>query len=160
MRKVLVKILTIVTLIIGTATIFQTSNKIMKTSFDLIMMRDSASYYNEQYRKTDAMTEKYLKLDAERQKIYNSEDTVIRVFSNQKALVKIFIMICAAISYPLILYMWLSLIIREFVRYVRRRNRRKRREAVPKEERKSGVAWRSEGNIDSKEKMFFLWYKV
>lgn len=142
--KPLVKILTILLLVIGTTAVFQTSAKIVKTSVKMIVLRDNASYYNEQYRKTDAMTQEYLQNNEERQKIYNSEDIVVRIFSNQHILVKIVILLCALALFPLIIYMWIVLIVTEIARFMyrsrKKHNRRKSGKVIPIDRRKSGIA--------------------
>lgn len=103
----LVNILTILTLIIGSITILQTNGKIFRTSVQLFILRDNASFYNEQYRKTDTMTDEYLKNDLDRKAIYNSEDIVIRKFSNQNWAIKLVLLIWSSASFVLIPYMWI-----------------------------------------------------
>jgi len=158
--KILVKTLTILTLIIGTATILQANAEIIRTAGQLLILHDNAAYYNEQPRKTDEMTKKYLENNAERQKIYNSEDVVIRVYSNQHAALKIIILVWALASFVFIPYMWFSLIAREaekllkyippivrkvrrFVRNLKRniqRNRNRKITPIKKERSKRGIA--------------------
>lgn len=142
--RFLVKILAILTLIIGSVTMLQANAEIIKTSGRLLVLRDNASYYNEQYRKTDAMTEEYLANNAERQKIYNSEDVVVRVFSNQNTFVKLAILVWALASFILIPYMWLVLIAREISRTTRKHRKsrhKKSSEVIPMNRtRKSNIA--------------------
>ena len=141
--RFLVKILTILTLVIGSMTMLQANAEIIKTSGQLLMLRDNADFYNEQYRKTDEMTEAYLANHAERQKIYHSEDVVVRVFSNQNTFVKLAILVWALASFLLIPYMWLVLIAREIRRTVRKHRKsghKNRSEVIPmNRQRKSNV---------------------
>lgn len=109
-RRFWVNILAILILFIGTIGTMKVSGKIIATSVELFVLNDNAAYYNEQRRKTDAMTEDYNKNHEERQAIYNSEDTVVRVFSNQNILVKVAILILAIVAFIMIPYMWGSLI--------------------------------------------------
>ena len=140
----MVKILTILTLIIGTVNVLAVNAEIIKTSVDLLTLKDNAMFYNEQYRKTDAMTEEYRANNAERQKIYNSEDVVVRVFSNQNAIVKMGILVWALASFLLIPYMWLVLIAKEMRRLVRKARKlikKEKTKVVPIDrQRRSGTA--------------------
>ena len=136
-KRIMVKILTILTLVIGTVTILQTNAKIIKTSGKLLVLHDNAAYYNEQYRNTDEMTEEYLADNAERQKIYNSEDTVVRVFSDSPTIIKMVVLVLALASFLLIPYMWFTLIIRELKRLAYKS--RKSRKVIPMKKKRKLV---------------------
>ena len=104
------------------------SNKIIVTSAKLVILNDNAQFYNEQPRKTDAMTESYLENDALRQEIYNSEDDLVRIFSNQHALVKAVILLLALAMYPLLLLVWIRqiyMVTYKFRKYLNIRRKRK-----------------------------------
>ena len=105
--RIVIIILTFLALVFGTIEIARMSNKIIVTSAKLVILNDNAQFYNEQPRKTDAMTESYLENDALRQEIYNSEDDLVRIFSNQHALVKAVILLLALAMYPLLLLVWI-----------------------------------------------------
>ncbi len=118
-----VEILTILVLIVGTVCILQTSVKVIDTSAKLFILGDNASFYNEQERKTDAMTEEYILNNIERQKIYNSDDKVVKSFSNQNIAVKLIILLVSFVSFIILPYMWIYIIIRKIRKYLHRRKR-------------------------------------
>lgn len=122
--NILVLLMLIATLISGTKTLLNTNWKIASTAVHLIVLHDNAQFYNEQYRKTDAMTEAYEANDAERQKFYHSEDPVVRFFSNQHTLVKVLILLATVITTLFTPIMWLF-----FLVMIKRQIFRKRRKA-------------------------------
>ena len=126
--RIVIIILTFLALVFGTIEIARMSNKIIVTSAKLVILNDNAQFYNEQPRKTDAMTESYLENDALRQEIYNSEDDLVRIFSNQHALVKAVILLLALAMYPLLLLVWIRqiyMVTYKFRKYLNIRRKRK-----------------------------------
>ena len=126
--RIVIIILTFLALVFGTIEIARMSNKIIGTSAKLVILNDNAQFYNEQPRKTDAMTESYLENDALRQEIYNSEDDLVRIFSNQHALVKAVILLLALAMYPLLLLVWIRqiyMVTYKFRKYLNIRRKRK-----------------------------------
>ena len=104
--RTLSKILTLLMLVLGTITIIESCNKIVGTTFELLVLRDNALYYNSLPIKSEKLNEEYDKNDTKRKEIYNSEDTLIRTFSNQNALVKVCICVIAILTYPLVFVAW------------------------------------------------------
>lgn len=126
--RAMIMILTFLALVFGTIEIARMSNKIIGTSAKLVILNDNAQFYNEQPRKTNAMTESYLENDALRQEIYNSEDDLVRIFSNQHALVKAVILLLALAMYPLLLLVWIRqiyMVTYKFRKYLNIRRKRK-----------------------------------
>ena len=126
--RIVIIILTFLALVFGTIEIARMSNKIIVTSAKLVILNDNAQFYNEQPRKTDAMTESYLENDALRQEIYNSEDDLVRIFSNQHALVKAVILLLAVAMYPLLILVWIRqiyMVTYKFRKYLNIRRKRK-----------------------------------
>lgn len=126
--RIVIIILTFLALVFGTIEIARMSNKIIVTSAKLVILNDNAQFYNEQPRKTNAMTESYLENDALRQEIYNSEDDLVRIFSNQHALVKAVILLLAVAMYPLLILVWIRqiyMVTYKFRKYLNIRRKRK-----------------------------------
>lgn len=117
-----ITIVTLLVFIYGTVDVCQLCNKVISTSIQLMILNDNATFYNQQERKTDKMTEDYLANDAKRQEIYNSEDDVIRWFSNQNAFIKMCGFLIGLATYPLLLLMWTKQIILQVRRMRRRQN--------------------------------------
>lgn len=131
MRKhlLIAKILVFIALIFGTVAIFNTSNKIIRTSMELLRIYDDISFYNEQPRKTDEMTRRVEVLFEVRNELYHSKDTVVREFSNLPSVFKACAVIVMLFAQPAMIYMWFVLIVREIVivkRRIERRNNSRR----------------------------------
>lgn len=121
-----ITIVTLLVFIFGTISLIQMSNKIVVTSCNLIILRDNASFYNEQAQKTDKMTENYIQNDEKRQEIYNSQDNIIRWFSNQNTMMKIVILFLSIMLYPMILLVWIREILRTQMKITRKMKQKKR----------------------------------
>ena len=106
-KRTIAIIMVILALAVGSIELLRISGIVIKTGADLIALYDSACFYNEQIRKTDAMTEDYIENQKLREQIYNSEDIIVRTYSNLWTLLKIAGLFLAFASYPLVLYMWL-----------------------------------------------------
>lgn len=132
--NILVLLMLILTMASGTKTLLSTNYKIVSTASSLIVLHDNAQFYNEQYRKTDAMTEEYLKNQAERENFYQSEDSVIRFFSNQHTLVKVLILVLVVVttlSTPVMWLFFLFMIKRQMFPKKKRKNQSYSQKVVP-----------------------------
>lgn len=121
----LVTIVTLLCLVCGTISVVQGCCKIAKTGVQLIVLHDDASFYNEQSRKTDEMTDDYNEGDAVRQKLYHSEDTIVRVFSNLPTILKFMVWVLSIIAIPGVPVLVLLYILQR-IEGIRRRQRRQR----------------------------------
>lgn len=119
------KTLAILSLLIMTLiTLFYCAPKVISTAAKMAVLNDNIQYYNEQYRKTDEMTEGVQKYFDARNEYYNSQDTLVHWFANLNSLFKMLVSVAAIASYPMFLYMWTVLIATR----VRRMRRAKVRE--------------------------------
>ena len=119
------KTLAILSLLIMTlTTLFYCAPKVISTAAKMAVLNDNIQYYNEQYRKTDEMTEEVQKYFDARNEYYNSQDTLVHWFANLNSLFKMLVSVVAIASYPMFLYMWTVLIATR----VRRMRRAKVRE--------------------------------
>ena len=121
MAKTLVKIFTILTLAIGTIVLVQSAFEVIQTSVNLGAINDYTQMYNENPRKTDAMTEKVEMMQEHRQEIYQSEDIVVRTFSNQAFGVKVFILLVSIIYIVATPLIWIRVLYLEIVRPLKKR---------------------------------------
>lgn len=96
--RTLVNILIILTLVVGTITIMQASITVVETSAQLL--NDNSL--------------------VERQEMNDSDNVVIKLFDNSNAVIKILLLIWALISFVLIPYMWIVLIIKEGSRIIKK----------------------------------------
>ena len=88
--RITVTIVTLVFVLLGVVKAEQICYKIAKTGASLMVLNDNAQFYNEQARKTDAMTDTFEAEKKERnEKFYQLEDLLIRVYSNLPAMVKL-----------------------------------------------------------------------
>ena len=107
------KTLAILSLLIMTlTTLFYCAPKVISTAAKMAVLNDNIQYYNEQYRKTDEMTEEVQKYFDARNEYYKSQDTLVHWFANLKSLFKMLVVVAAMASYPMFLYMWTVLIVR------------------------------------------------
>lgn len=133
MKKIrnIVRLLAVLLIVIGSIYTVQVCNKVVVTGLQLIVLRDNASYYNEQYFKTDEMTEAYNQNHAKRQELYNSEDSIVRGYSNLGSITKALAWIAAVMMYPGICLVWLYIIMNVIFKlertFKRRRRQRQRR---------------------------------
>lgn len=128
MTRALINIGTLLIMLFGMISIFSISGKVLKTAANLIVLNDNIQYYNEQYRKTDAMTEKALEYMEERENnYYNSEDSIVRGFSNLNTLFKLFAILVALASYPFVLYLLFVQFIRTIVPFAKKRKNQRHR---------------------------------
>lgn len=105
------KTLAILSLLIMTlTTLFYCAPKVISTAAKMAVLNDNIQYYNEQYRKTDEMTEGVQKYFDARNEYYNSQDTLVHWFANLNSLFKMLVSVAAIASYPMFLYMWTVLI--------------------------------------------------
>ena len=124
---ILARLLTVLLLVMGTVATLGTSAKVISTGANLMVLRDNASYYNEQHRKTDEMTEEYNRNQEEREKFYKSEDPVIRGFSNLGTLTKLLCFFLALAIWPGVVLAWLYVLLNIYWRLERKLKRRKRK---------------------------------
>ena len=122
-RKLLVKILTILTLLFGTVSLLQTDFVMVKTAAKLWVLHDNMSFYNEQPIKTNQMTKDYERDKERKEEIRNSENTVEKFFANQNFVGEIVLLVFAVGSIILIPYMWVNLI-RFTINRMRRKSKR------------------------------------
>mgnify|MGYP007080864088 FL=1 len=116
MRKhfLFVKILTFIVLFCGTIAVFNTSNKILKTSWELFKISDNINYYNEQSYKTDNMTDAVMEQFNERsERFYHSNDSTVRWFSNLNTVLKFLVVIVMIFAQPAMIYMWFVISLKE-----------------------------------------------
>ncbi len=118
--KVMVCIMTIIAMFVGSVKLLQSSVKVIATAAELLVIRDNVQFYNEQSRKTDAMTAEYHENETRRQGLYNSADNVVRNFSRGNILVKLFTLVGALLTFIMIPYMWFCHIIRALAKAKRR----------------------------------------
>lgn len=123
--RTLARLLTILILVVGTIGTFQICSTVIRTGASLIVLRDNASYYNEQYRKTDEMTDAYNRNHEERQKFYNSEDPIIRGYSNSGTFAKILYLFLAIAMFPGLALVWVYIIFNVYWKLERKLKRRK-----------------------------------
>lgn len=109
-RKLLVKILTVLTLLFGTVSLLQTDFTMVKTAAKLWVLHDNMSFYNEQPIKTNQMTKDYERDKERKEEIRNSENTVERIFANQNFVGEFVLLVFAVGSIVLIPCMWVDLI--------------------------------------------------
>ncbi len=121
------KILVLFILVVGTLTVVFAACKVISTSGKLLVLNDNIQFYNEQTRKTDAMTKDVEHYFKERQKIYDSDDIVIHFFANQNTLAKMIILIIAVASFPALFYMWAFVIATQIGKARRRAYKQRRR---------------------------------
>lgn len=126
---ILARLLTVLVLIVGTIGTLELSGKIVETGLSLAVLNDNASYYNQQYRKTDEMTRAYEQNQEQRMEFYNSEDPIIRGYSNMWTLPKIICLFLAIAMYPGVGLVWLYVILNIFFKLEKKLKRRKRRNA-------------------------------
>lgn len=142
--RITVTIVTLVFVLLGVVKAEQICYKIAKTGASLMVLNDNAQFYNEQARKTDAMTDTFEAERKERnEKFYQSEDLLIRVYSNLPALVKLAIWFLSLLLMLLIPFFALFIAIREIEtekyfwkrdqRIKERREKRERRQEQPKD---------------------------
>lgn len=99
--RITVTIVTLVFVLLGVVKAEQICYKIAKTGASLMVLNDNAQFYNEQARKTDAMTDTFEAEKKERnEKFYQSEDLLIRVYSNLPAMVKLTIWFLSLLLIP------------------------------------------------------------
>lgn len=123
------KNLAILALLIMTfTTLFYHAPKIISTAVNMTVLNDNIQFYNEQYRKTNEMTEEVQKDFEARNEYYNSQDPMVHWFANLNSLLKLLVFVVALASYPMFLYMWVVLIA-ERVRRVKARKQRSRKVA-------------------------------
>lgn len=140
--RTLVRLLTILILVVGTISTFQICSTVIRTGASLIVLRDNASYYNEQYRKTDEMTDAYNRNHEERQKFYNSEDPIIRGYSNSGTFAKILYLFLAIAMFPGIVLVWLYVIVNiywELKRELKQRKLKQRKRARKSNNQRKGA---------------------
>ena len=125
--RFVINLLTLCIMVVGMITLHGVNTKILSTTVDLLVIRDNISFYNEQPRKTDAMTTEAEDWFEERQEIYESEDFVIRTFSNQNTLVKLIIILMTLASYPVMIFIFLVNVAR-MIPAKKRKNRYHHRE--------------------------------
>lgn len=123
--RTLARLLTILILVVGTIGTFKICSTVIRTGASLIVLRDNASYYNEQYRKTDEMTDAYNRNHEERQKFYNSEDPIIRGYSNSGTFAKILYLFLAIAMFPGLALVWVYIIFNVYWKLERKLKRRK-----------------------------------
>ena len=110
-RRNLAKLITLLIMIVGTITIIKVANKVTWTSFELIGYNFDTQYYNEEYRKTDSMTENYANhVMVKRNAIYNSDEAIVKWFANLPGIIKVLGTIIAVAMYPLFIWYWLGAI--------------------------------------------------
>lgn len=109
-RKLLVKILTVLTLLFGTVALLQTDFTMIKTAAKLWVLHDNMSFYNEQPIKTNQMTKDYERDKERKEEIRNSENNVERIFANQNFVGEFVLLVFAVGSIILIPYMWVDII--------------------------------------------------
>lgn len=100
--RTLVTIVTLFCIVIGAIVLVQNCCKVVAVGTNLIILNDNAQFYNEQPRKTDAMTEDFNEALIERNKFYQSEGTVTRVFSNLPSFFKLCTWLLAIVGIPAI----------------------------------------------------------
>lgn len=127
MVGILARLLTVLLLVMGTIATLGTSAKVISTGVNLMVLHDNASYYNEQHRKTDEMTEMYNRNQEEREKFYKSEDPVIRGYSNLGTLTKLLCLFLAVAMWPGVVLVWLYVLLNIYWRLERKLKRRKRK---------------------------------
>lgn len=125
--NVMVTLVTIIAMVFGSFYLLKVvCPKVIYTGCSLIVLHDNTDFYNEQSRKTDAMTSEQEKENQERNdNFYQSEDSIIRTYSNMNAFFKIVLLFLALFAYLLIPLMWIGQILR-FVRVTTRRIRKSR----------------------------------
>lgn len=109
-RKLLVKILTVLTLLFGTVSLLQTDFTMIKTAAKLWVLHDNMSFYNEQPIKTNQMTKDYERDKERKEEIHNSVIFLEKFFANQNSIGKFVLMVFAVGSIILIPYMWVDII--------------------------------------------------
>ncbi len=134
--RTLAMLLTILILVVGTISTFQICSTVIRTGASLIVLRDNASYYNEQSRKTDEMTDAYNRNHEERQKFYNSEDPIIRGYSNSGTFAKILYLFLAIAMFPGLALVWIYVIFNVYWELERKLKRRKRARIKSNNQRK------------------------
>ena len=115
-KRLLMGLCTLFILLYGTVGLVKTCNKIMITTAKFIVIRDNASYYNEQHVKTNELDEMYECNNSMRQALYNSEDLIVRLFSNAPLMIKLVIVILTISMYVCIILFWKERIKRLFRR--------------------------------------------
>lgn len=122
-KRRIVTIVTLLVLMVGSINVLEITNKIVKTSVELITISDNISFYNDTARKTDSMTKQIEDMMEHREKnFYQSEDWTVRTFSNMFVLIKIVVLVTSLAMYILIPYMWVS-VIRNLIRREQRRRK-------------------------------------
>lgn len=125
----LARLLTVLVLIVGTLGTLKLSGKIVSTGVNLMVLSDNASYYNEQYFKTDEMTRAYEQNHKERMKFYNSDDPVVKGYSNMWTLPKVISLLLALAMYPGVGLVWLYVLLNIYFKAEKKYKRWKRRKA-------------------------------
>lgn len=125
----LARLLTVLVLIVGTFGTLEVCGKVVETGANLIVLNDNASYYNEQYFKTDEMTRAYERNQAKRMELYNSEDPIIRGYSNMWALPKLLCFFLAIAMYPGVCLVWIYVILNIYFKMLKKLKQQKHKKS-------------------------------
>lgn len=124
---IIARTLALLMLFVGTFACINFANKIICTATNMAILNDNIQFYNDQYRKTDEMTEEVKYYITEREtKYYNSDDQTVYWFANLPTLFKVIIAALACTTYPICIYMWTMLIIMS-ARKIKRMNDKQKR---------------------------------
>ena len=127
-RNIIAAIMTLIVMATGTIQIVQASNKIMLTTFELILISDDVNFYNQRVNKNERNEVYYDLTQSRRQELYTSEDFIISRYSSiENHLIKVCIMILSILMYPALVIMWRNRFC-VFYRKLRRCNLTRKRE--------------------------------